>query len=123
MCRAHDVPCTAHLEILDARDMLVAGLDGIEHITSFGTSVVPFRRAEQYRQAVLADNDARRDGRYALFADADLAGAEARRLYEVLGVPRPFVNPTLAVFEVRAGSAARGQQAGSRDRPARASRR
>ena len=114
VCRAHDVPCTAHLEILDARDLLPAGLDGIEHITSFGTGVVPFRRAERYRQAVLADNTARSDGRYALFADADLAGAEARRLYEVLERTRPFVNPTLAVFEVRAG-AARG---GSKQDPA-----
>ncbi len=107
VCQAHDVPCTAHLEILDARDLLLAGLDGLEHITSLGTGVVPFRRAERYRQAVLADNDARREGRYALFADADLSGAEAERLYQVLERTRPFVNPTLAVFEVRAGTAAR----------------
>jgi imidazolonepropionase-like amidohydrolase len=110
VCREHDVPCTAHLEILDARDILVEGLDGLEHITSMGTSVVPFRRAERYRQAVLADNDARRDGRYALFAEADLAGAEARRLYEVLERTRPFVNPTLAVFEVRAGAPREGSK-------------
>jgi len=105
VCKTHDVPCTAHLEILDARDLLLAGLDGIEHITSFGTSVVPFRRAERYRQAVLADSGVRGDGRYALFADADLGGAEARRLYDVLERTHPFVNPTLAVFEVRAGAA------------------
>jgi len=110
VCKAHDVPCTAHLEIVDARDLLAAGLDGIEHITSFGTSVVPFRRAERYRQAVLADNGARSDGRYALFADADLAGADARRLYEVLERTHPFVNPTLAVFEVRAGTPREGRK-------------
>jgi imidazolonepropionase-like amidohydrolase len=104
VCQAHGIPCTAHLEILDARDLLLAGLDGIEHITSFGTSVVPWRRAEQYRQAVLLNNDARRDGRYAMFADANLAGPEARRLYEVLERTHPFVNATLAVFEVRAGA-------------------
>jgi hypothetical protein len=108
VCRAHDVPCTAHLEIVDARDLLPAGLDGIEHITSFGTSVVPFRRAERYRQAVLADNGARQDGRYALLADADLAGPDARRRYDVLGRTKPFVNPTLAVFEVRSGTARTG---------------
>ena len=102
VCRARAVPCTAHLEILDAREVLQAGLDGIEHITSFGTSVVPRRRAEQYRQEVLRDNDARRDGRYALFADAALDAPEARALYEVLQSRRPFVNATLAVFEVRA---------------------
>jgi imidazolonepropionase-like amidohydrolase len=110
VCREHDVPCTAHLEILDARDLLLVGLDGLEHITSMGTSVVPFRRAERYRQAVLADNDARRDGRYALFADADLEGAEARRLFEVLERTHPFVNPTLAVFEVRPGTAREGSK-------------
>lgn len=103
VCRAHDVPCTAHLEILDAREVLRAGLDGIEHITSFGTSVVPRRRAEQYRQQVLLDNDARRDGRYALFAGAALDAPDARALYDVLQSRRPFVNPTLAVFEVRPG--------------------
>ena len=101
VCRAHEVPCTAHLEILDAREVLRAGLDGIEHITSFGTSVVPRRRAEQYRQEVLRDNDARRDGRYALFAGAALDAPDASALYEVLRSRRPFVNPTLAVFEVR----------------------
>jgi imidazolonepropionase-like amidohydrolase len=108
VCRERDVPCTAHLEMVDARDLLNAGLDGLEHITSFGISVVPFRRAERYRQAVLADNDARRDGRYALLADADLDGPEARRLYEVLERTRPFVNPTLAAFEVRAGTPREG---------------
>jgi imidazolonepropionase-like amidohydrolase len=112
VCREHDVPCTAHLEILDARELLLAGLDGIEHITSFGTSVVPFRRAERYRQAVLADNDARKDGRYALFADADLAGTEAQRLYGVLERTHPYVNPTLAAFEVRAGTARQGSKQG-----------
>ncbi len=101
VCRARDVPCTAHLEILDAREVLLAGLDGIEHITSFGTSVVPRRRAEQYRQKVLLDSAARRDGRYELFSGAALDAPDARALYEVLQSRRPFVNPTLAVFEVR----------------------
>jgi len=59
---------------------------------------------------VLADNGARSDGRYALFADADLAGADARRLYEVLERTHPFVNPTLAVFEVRAGTPREGRK-------------
>ena len=96
-------PCTAHLEILDAGEVLEAGLDAIEHITSFGTAIAARERAEQYRQQVLADNAARRDGRYALFADARLDGPEAERLFGILERRRPFVNPTLAVFEVRAG--------------------
>lgn len=101
-CRRHGIPSTAHLEILDARALLDAGLTGVEHVTSFGTSIASPMAAERYRQAVLADNDARRDGRYALFADADLDGPEARQLYAVVQRTRPFVDATLAVFEARA---------------------
>jgi imidazolonepropionase-like amidohydrolase len=104
VCRERGIPCTAHLEILDAREVLRAGLDGIEHITSLGTSVVPRRRAEQYRQQVLLDNDARTDGRYALLADATFEDPETQDLYSVLETRRPFVNPTLAVFEVKPDS-------------------
>jgi imidazolonepropionase-like amidohydrolase len=102
VCTAHRIPCTAHLEILDARALLAAGLHGIEHITSLGTSVLPDVEAEAYRQAVLADNNARRDGRYASFARADLDGPEARALYAVLRQHHPWIDPTLAVFERRA---------------------
>ncbi len=54
VCKAHGVPCTAHLEILDAREALRAGLDGVEHITSFGSCLISEHRAEEYRQSVLA---------------------------------------------------------------------
>jgi hypothetical protein len=101
VCEARRVPCTAHLEILDARDLLAAGLNGLEHITSLGVSLLPRVEAEAYRQAVLKDNDARRDGRYRLFARADLEGPEARALYEVLRARKPWLDPTLAVFERR----------------------
>ena len=100
-CQARGVPSTAHLEILDARELIEAGLTGIEHVTSFGTSIASPMQAERYRQSVLADNGARRDGRYALFAEADLDGPEARRLYDVVARRRPFVDPTLAVFEAQ----------------------
>jgi hypothetical protein len=39
-----------HLEIVDARDAIRAGIDGIEHATSFGTALLPLREAEKYRQ-------------------------------------------------------------------------
>ena len=74
MCEARRIPCTAHLELLDARELIAAGLHGIEHVTSFGVSLLPRIEAEAYRQAVLKNNDARRDGRYRLFAGADLDG-------------------------------------------------
>jgi len=102
VCNAHKIPCTAHLEILDAGQLIAAGLHGIEHITSFGISLVPRVKGEAYRQAVLRNNDARRDGRYRLFADADLDGPEAAALYAIVRQRRPWVDATLAVFERRA---------------------
>lgn len=108
VCKARGVPSTAHLELLDARPLFEAGLNGIEHITSLGMSLLPRVEAEAYRQAVLADNNARRDGRYRLFARADLDGAEARALYAVIGRHRPWIDATLAVFEQREGRMPKG---------------
>ena len=101
VCDARRIPCTAHLELLDARELIAAGLHGIEHVTSFGTSLLPRRAAEAYRQAVLKTNEARRDGRYRLFSDANLDGPEAQALYAVLRERKPFLDATLAVFERR----------------------
>ena len=56
-----------------------AGIDGIEHATSFGTALLPLRDAEKYRQAVLADNNARREGRYQVWNSIDLEYAAGPR--------------------------------------------
>jgi imidazolonepropionase-like amidohydrolase len=101
ICTARGIPCTAHLEVLDARELIESGLHGLEHITSLGISLLPPLEAEAYRQAVLADNDARRDGRYELFARADLDGPQARALYATLRARKPWLDATLAVFERR----------------------
>ena len=108
VCNTRGVPCTAHLEVLDARELIAAGLHGIEHITSLGVSLLPQVDAEKYRQAVLADNDARRDGRYEMFARADLEGPHAQALYAVLRERKPWIDATLAVFERRAERAPSG---------------
>jgi imidazolonepropionase-like amidohydrolase len=102
VCEARGVPCTAHLELLDARELIASGLNGLEHVTSLGLSLLPRMEAEAYRQAVLANNDARRDGRYKIFAQADLDGPQAQALYAVLRTRRPWLDATLAVFERRA---------------------
>jgi imidazolonepropionase-like amidohydrolase len=104
VCDAHRIPCTAHLELLDARELIAAGLHGVEHVTSFGISLAPPIEAEAYRQAVLKNNDARRDGRYRLFARVNLEGPQAKSLYAVFRERKPFLDPTLAVFERRAGT-------------------
>ena len=103
VCRQRHVTSTAHLEILEAAELFSYGLDGIEHITSLGPSLLPQIERERYRQAVLADNAARGPGRYAAFASLDLDGADARALWAVIGSKRPFIDATLAVFEQRPG--------------------
>lgn len=111
VCNAHRIPCTAHLEILDAGELISAGLHGVEHITSFGVSLLPRVQAEVYRQAVLRNNDARRDGRYRMFSAIELEGPEATALYAIVKQRRPWVDATLAVFERRADKPSEGTTA------------
>ena len=100
---ARGVPVTAHLEIVDAGDAIRAGVDGIEHATSFGTALMPLRDAEKYRQAILADNNARREGRYQIWNAIDLTSPRAKSLVKLVVSQRTFVSPTLAVFERQQG--------------------
>jgi imidazolonepropionase-like amidohydrolase len=100
---ARGVPVMGHLEILDARDAIHAGIDGIEHATSFGTALLPLRDAEKYRQAVLADNNARRDGRYKVWDSIKFDTPQARDLFKLIVDRGVIVSPTLAVFERREG--------------------
>jgi len=91
------------LEIVDATDVIRAGIDGVEHATSFGTALLPLREAEKYRQAVLADNNARREGRYEVWNAIDLDSPRARSLFELIVERGVVVSPTLAVFERQPG--------------------
>ncbi len=100
---ARGIPTTAHLEIVDAGDAVRAGTDGIEHVTSLGVALLPPRDAEKYRQAVLADNAARRHGRYEIWEKIDLDSARVGSLIQLLVERRTYLSPTLAVFERRAG--------------------
>ncbi|MEO0332054.1 MAG: hypothetical protein AAF223_10260 [Bacteroidota bacterium] len=92
---AHEagIPVTAHLEITDARDAINAGLDGIEHVTSFGTTLLPLREAEHYRQAMLTQNKFRRPGRYQVWNQLDTTDAAVRELANFLVEKETFVCP------------------------------
>lgn len=100
---AHDlgIPVTAHLEITDAREAINAGLDGIEHITSLGTTLLPLREAEKYRQAMLHDNNHRRMGRYEVWSTLDTTNTRVGELAKFLVEMKTFVCPTLGAFEYR----------------------
>ena len=105
VCRTahlHGLPVTAHLEITDAKDAIEAGLDGIEHITSFGTCLLPLREAEKYKQKVMGDNDARKRGRYEVWNTLHLENnIKADSLIQFLVNKKTFVSPTLAAFEMQ----------------------
>lgn len=101
---ARGVPVTAHLELVDADQAIRAGVDGIEHVTSFGTALAEPAEAERFRAAVARDNEARRRGRYELWSKLDLANSpRVKPLLDLLVQQKTFVSPTLAVFERRPG--------------------
>jgi imidazolonepropionase-like amidohydrolase len=100
---ARGLPVTSHLEIVDATDAIRAGVDGVEHATSFGTALLPLRDAEKYRQAVLADNNARREGRYHVWSTVNLDTPRARAVFDLIVARGTVVSPTLAVFERQMG--------------------
>lgn len=98
------IPVTAHLEITEAMIAIEAGLDGVEHITSFGLSLLPKREGEKYRQGMLADNNFRKPGRYNMWKDININSAAADSLTRYLVRKGTFVSPTLGPFEYQAGN-------------------
>jgi|SRR5580765_7936762 len=98
------VPVTAHLELVDADAAIAAGLDGIEHVTSFGTALASPEDAARFRKAVSADNEARRKERYELWSRLDLDNSpRVKPLVDLIVRRRIFLSATLAVFEKRQG--------------------
>lgn len=97
----HGLPVTGHLEITDARLAIEAGLDGIEHVTSFGTALIPQKKAEVYRQRIMVDSNERRPGRYEMWKDIDVNSKSADSLLKFLVDQQTFVTPTLGAFEYR----------------------
>ncbi|MDR6807441.1 imidazolonepropionase-like amidohydrolase [Dyadobacter sp. BE34] len=101
---ARGIPVTGHLETTEAREAIEAGLDGVEHITSFGLTLVPQREGEKYRQMVLADNNARKPGRYAVWKSINPDNPAIDSLGAFLKNKGTFVSPTLGAFEYQAAT-------------------
>lgn len=102
VCKAahrRGLPVTGHLETTEAMEAINAGLDGIEHITSFGLSLQPQIEGEKYRQMVLADNNARKHGRYDVWKKLDLNGWRVDTLLKFVVKKGTFISPTLGAFE------------------------
>jgi imidazolonepropionase-like amidohydrolase len=98
----YGLPVTAHLEISNAWDAINAGLDGMEHVTSFGPILIPPMEAEQYKLRVLADNDARKRGRYEVWNHINVStNPIVDSLCNFLKEKKTFLSPTLAAFEKR----------------------
>ncbi len=96
------VPVTAHLELVRASDAIEAGLDGVEHVTSFGTSLASEAASDRFVNIVSDLPSAREEWRYRLWADLDLE--QSKRLGPLLKQivdKKIVVSPTLAVFERR----------------------
>ncbi|WP_229240526.1 amidohydrolase family protein [Dyadobacter sp. SG02] len=99
---ARGIPVTGHLETTEAKEAIEAGLDGVEHITSFGLTLVSQREGEKYRQMVLADNNARKQGRYDVWKSIDPNSPITDSLGAFLKNKGTFISPTLGAFEYQA---------------------
>lgn len=101
IAHAHGLPVTAHLEITDVRQAVLAGLDGVEHVTSLGTALVSRKRAEEFRQGMLANNKERLSGRLEMWRDIDVNGKKADSLIKFFEVHRTFLTATLGPYEYK----------------------
>lgn len=101
IAHANGLPVTAHLEITDVRQAVLAGLDGVEHVTSVGTALISKRRAEEFRQKMMANNKARLSGRLEMWKDIDVNGKKADSLIKFLVANRTFLTPTLGPYEYK----------------------
>lgn len=101
IAHSHGIPVTAHLEITDVRQAILAGLDGVEHVTSVGTALVSRKRAEIFRQNMLADNENRKSGRLKMWKSIDVNGNKVDSLIRFLVKHQTFFTPTLGAFEYK----------------------
>lgn len=100
----HGVPVTAHLELVRADAAIRAGLDGIEHVTSLGTTLATEEDAAEFERGVDNENSFRRDGRYWLWSRLDFRNnPRLQPLLDLMVKEQTYLTPTLYTFEVREG--------------------
>ncbi|MEX0772657.1 MAG: amidohydrolase family protein [Balneolales bacterium] len=95
------IPVMAHLELVDADKAIEAGIDGIEHITSFGTALADPEESQRYKKSLRDDYNNRREGRFKLWASIDLHSERVQNVIKLAAEANLTISPTLALFEHR----------------------
>lgn len=93
------IPVMAHLELVDADVAIRAGVNGIEHVSSFGTALADPEEAQKFRETVRADDEAREKARYQLWATIDLNADRVQDVIDTAVRYNAVLSPTLGVFE------------------------
>ncbi|MCC5905293.1 MAG: amidohydrolase family protein [Balneolaceae bacterium] len=93
------VPVMAHLELVDADDAILAGVEGIEHVTSFGTALAETGEAKKFKDALREDYGARRTERFRLWSTIDLESERVKDVIQLAIENDAIMVPTLGVFE------------------------
>lgn len=101
--RKNDIPVVAHLELVKATDAIKAGVMGIEHVTSFGTSIAEEEAVKSFIEKVEANNSARGIERYRLWASVNMDSPKVKQAIELAIQHNVSLCPTLAAFEKQAG--------------------
>ena len=99
----YGIPVVAHLEMVPAEAAIRAGLKGIEHVTSFGTSLADPKDAEEFIKGVEENNSYRNEGRYRLWSGIDFEHDRVGFLLALAAKEKVALCPTLATFERQKG--------------------
>ncbi|SHE64546.1 Imidazolonepropionase [Fodinibius roseus] len=94
-----NVPVMAHLELVDADDAIRAGLEGVEHVTSFGTALAGPKESRTFKKRVNAEYGARREERFRLWSTIDVESDRVQEVIELAVENDVIMTPTLSVFE------------------------
>lgn len=97
--KSYKIPVVAHLELVSALDAMKAGITGIEHVTSFGTSIAEENVKSHFISEVDKDNNARGVERYRLWSTIDLKNAQVNDVIREGVKHKITLCPTLAAFE------------------------